>query len=154
MIDLDQDGDLDWVGTSMTLGQPFVVEQIKPASSMVATISLPDQFDQEITKLVVILTEEVPLKGIPTKIIANIENKDNDEDGIPDVDQMINKAGQITLAVENVGETGDYHVVAVIYVEGGGRFQPKTGVDFMGNSELVTLGNGTVEVEIELETAP
>ena len=41
--DLDKDGDLDWVGTSMTLGRAFIVEQIEPASGMVAKISLPHQ---------------------------------------------------------------------------------------------------------------
>lgn len=39
MVDIDGDGDLDWVGTSLTLGQAFIVEQVQPDSSLIATIS-------------------------------------------------------------------------------------------------------------------
>jgi hypothetical protein len=60
----------------------------------------------------------------------------------------------LVLPVKDVGETGDYHVVAVLYVEGGGKFQPKSGVDYMASSEKVTLGQGKVEVTLDLTPAP
>ena len=47
--------------------------------------------------------------------------------------------------------TGDYHVVVALYVEGGGQFQPVIGTDYMVGSEKVTLGNGPIEVDLELE---
>ncbi len=152
--DLDQDGDLDWVGTSMTWGQAFIVEQVEPPSSLVATISLPDDFDANISKLVIILSREVPLSGIPTQIPVTINNSDNDGDGELDVDQLLSPTRDLVLPLEDVGVTGEYHVVAVLYVEGGGRFQPKSGVDYMGYSEQLTFGEGPVEAMIELDLAP
>jgi hypothetical protein len=134
----------------MTWGQVFIVEQVEPASGLVATISLPDGFDEKITKLVVLLTRDVPLKGIPKSILATIDNIDKDGDGELDVDQILSPSHNLVLAMEDVGETGDFHVVAVLYVEGGGKFQPKSGVDYMANSEKLTFGEGTVEATIDL----
>jgi hypothetical protein len=56
--------------------------------------------------------------------------------------------------VEDVGEVGNYHIMAALYVEGGGTFQPKSNVDYMGYSEMATFGDGKVELFIELELAP
>ena len=58
------------------------------------------------------------------------------------------------LALEDVGETGDWHVVAVLYVEGGGEFQPKSGVSYTANSEKVTRGEDKVEVSLDLALVP
>jgi hypothetical protein len=154
MVDMDKDGDLDWVGTSMTWGQAFIVEQIEPASGMVAKISLPDDFDDEINRLFVFLAKKVPVRTIPKPILASIENVDKDGDGGLDVDQILSPSEDFILALEDVGVAGDYHVVAVLYVEGGGMFQPESGVDYMATSEKLTFGNGMVEVKLDLELAP
>jgi hypothetical protein len=154
LIDLDRDGDLDWVGTSMTWGQPFIVEQIEPPSSLVAAISLPDDFDAQIAKLVVLLTREVPMKSIPKAVLATIDNVDKDGDGELDVDQLFGPTGDLRLSFEDVGESGEYHVVAALYVQGGGKFQPKSGVDYMANSQKVIFGQGTVHVSLDLSRAP
>jgi hypothetical protein len=145
---------MDWVGTSMTWGQAFIVEQVEPPSSLVATIRLPDDFDAEINKLVLILSREVPLKGIPKAIPVTIDNVDRDGDGELDVAQLLSPSRDLVMAVEDVGETGEYHVVAVLYVEGGGRFQPESGVDYMASSEKVNFGEGKVEVTLDLTLAP
>ena len=63
-------------------------------------------------------------------------------------------AQPLVLAIDDVGQTGEYHLVAVLYVEGGGRFQPKSGVDYMANSKKATLGQGKVEVTLNLDLAP
>jgi hypothetical protein len=151
MADMDRDGDLDYVGTSMTFGQIFIVEQTDPASSLVVTIKLPADFDQPITKLVLLLTEKVPLKGIPKAVLANIDNGDIDEDGTPDVDQMIGSDNQLSLSFADTDKSGEFHAMAVIYVEGGGNFQPESGVDYAGYSDKILLGDGKVELEIELD---
>jgi len=151
MIDVDLDGDLDWVGTSMTWGQAILVEQVEPASSLVAHISLPEGFDEEISKLVLLLTREVPLKGIPKSILATIDNTDKDGDGELDVEQNLSPTHEMVLPIRDVGVTGDYHVMAVLYVEGGGRFQPEWGVDYVAYSEKRAFGEGKVEVSLDLE---
>ena len=56
--------------------------------------------------------------------------------------------------MDDVGVTGEHHVVAVLYVEGGGRFQPDSGVDYMATSDKLTFGEGVVEVKLDLELAP
>lgn len=154
MEDADNDGDLDWIGTSMTLGQAFIIEQIEPESSLVVKIKLPGTFDGKITKLMVTLATEVPVTGIPAAILATIPNIDKDGDGEMDVDQILSSSQELTLGFEDVGTTGEYYVVAVLYVEGGGQFQPVSGVDYMTNSSKVKLGEGKVEVILELTPAP
>ena len=154
MTDQDGDGDLDWMGISLTLGQAFIAEQVQPPSSLVATIRLPDAFDATIAKLVVTLAEEVPVTGIPAAILATIENVDNDEDGELDVDQILSGTRDLALPFEDVGETGDYHVVVALYVEGGGDFIPVPGLDYQGESEKRTFGEGKVEVTVDLALVP
>ncbi len=154
MNDLDRDGDLDWVGTSMTLGQVFIVEQVKPRASMVLTLELPEEIEREITKLVLIFSESYPIEGIPTDILASIDNVDSDGDGMRDLDQLINPDNQIMLSLADVGVEGEYHLVAALYVEGGGMFQPKSGVDYMAGSSLLEFGSGPVEITLHLQPAP
>ena len=151
MTDLDQDGDLDWIGVSMTLGQAFIVEQVAPPNGLVLTLALPDGFDAPITQLVVTLIEEVPLTGIPRAILAVIANEDGDGDGLLDVDQILSPGNDLVLAIDNVGLEGDFYVAAALYVEGGGQFQPVTGLDYLSYSKLLTFGDGPVEAAVELE---
>jgi hypothetical protein len=47
--------------------------------------------------------------------------------------------------------TGEFHVVAMLYMDGGGVFQPVPGVDYMASSGKLTFGQGKQEVELELE---
>ena len=154
MNDHDGDGDLDWMGVSLTLGQGFVVEQVEPANSLVTTISLPDGFDATITRLVVVLTEEVPLETVPSAVLASIDNVDSDEDGELDVDAILNGSEDLVLAFDDVGVAGDYHVVVGLYVEGGGDFQPVPGVDYQAEGERLTFGEGKVETTLDLTLVP
>jgi hypothetical protein len=151
MLDVDEDGDLDWVGTSMSLGQAFIVEQVQPATSLVTTISLPAGFDGEISSLMVTLVDELPVTGPPDVTLATITNGDADEDGIGDVDRILHPGRDLVLAFDDVGVTGEYYVMAVLYMEGGGVFQPMPGVDYMATSGQVTLGQGQVTVTLPLE---
>ncbi len=154
MTDLDGDGDLDWVGTSMTGGQAFIIEQVQPDSALVATISLPADFEGTATRLLVTLARKLPVTGIPVAILANIENTDGDGDGESDVDQILGPSHDLVLPLDDVGVVGEYYVVVALYVEGGGLFQPVPGVDYMASSDKVTLGQGMVAIELELAIVP
>ncbi len=151
MVDLDEDGDLDWVGTSMTLGRAYIVEQVRPSAGLVATISLPDGFDQTITRLVITLANEIPVTGMPVAILAAVENTDADGDGLNDVDQILSPGHDLVLAIDDVGTAGDYHVVVGVYVEGGGQFMPVAGTDLVAETDKVTFGEGPVEMMMGLE---
>ena len=150
MVDMDKDGDLDYVGIFDDSGATFIVEQVEPDTSLVVNLSLPDDFDEPITKLVILLTKKVPLKGIPKAVLANIDNTDMDGNGELDIDQMLGSNHKIMLSFEDVENAGDFHVMAVVYVEGGGNFQPKSGADYEGHSDLLTFGGGKIEVNLDL----
>jgi hypothetical protein len=153
MVDVDYDGDPDWVGTSLTMGQAFIVEQIEPESSLVLTLSVPENFAGQVSSLQVVLAEDLPLAGPPDAVLATINNGDNDGDGEGDVDQILNSARDLVLAVEDVGVAGSFHVMAVLYTEGGGQFQPVPGIDYLASSNRITLGQGKAEVSLDLELA-
>jgi protoheme ferro-lyase len=154
MLDMDNDGDKDWVGTSMTLGKAFIVEQVHPPESLVATISLAESFTGNISRLLVTLAPSLPIMGPPAAVLADISNGDIDGDGIGDVDNILSASKNLPLAISDAGLTGEYHVVVVLYMEGGGTFQPLPGIDYMGASQKVTLGQGQVSVDLLLQLAP
>jgi protoheme ferro-lyase len=154
MNDLDDDGDLDWLGVSMTRGQAYIVEQVEPITSLVATVSLPDTFDGNVAKLMFTLATELPVTGSPAAILASIDNVDTDGDGLLDVDQLLGVDKDFVFTMEDVGVSSSYHVIATLYVEGGGQFQPVPGVDYMAASELLALGAGQVSIDLELAPVP
>ncbi len=154
MVDMDGDGDEDWVGTSLTLGKAFIVEQVHPPESLVATISLPDDFSGTPSKLLVTLASSLPVLGPPAAVLVEISNADSDGDGIGDVERILNSSRDLTLAIEDVGLTGSYHVVVALYMEGGGTFQPVPGIDYMAASGKMDLGQGQAKIDLELELVP
>ena len=154
MQDIGNDGDYDWVGTSMTLGKVFIVEQVHPAESLVTRISLPDGYTGTPTKLLVALASSLPVLGPPDAVLAEISNDDSDGDGIGDVERILSPSTDLTLAFEDVGVNGDYFVVVTLYMEGGGVFQPVPGVDYLAASPSVTLGQGQAVVDVQLELVP
>jgi hypothetical protein len=154
ILDLDSDGDKDWVGTSMTLGKAFIVEQVQPDSSLVATISLPHAFTGSVSKLLVTLADTLPVTGPPAAVLAEISNADSDGDNIGDVDRILGADMDLTLAFSDAGVTGQYHVVVALYMEGGGVFQPVPGIDYMAASPPLELGSGQQDVTLDLELVP
>lgn len=154
MLDVDGDGDLDWVGTSVTLGQAFIVEQVRPDTSVVATISVPDDLQGAKSSLVLALASSLPMTGPPAATLATIQNGDSDGDGVGDLDAILGPGRDLVLAIGDVGLVGEYHMVAMLYMEGGGQYQPVPGIDYMTNSAKLPFGQGQVEVDLELELVP
>jgi hypothetical protein len=151
MVDMDHDGDKDLVGTTMTYGKAFIMEQVHPLESMVVNISLPDDFSGKINKLLITLADSIPLAGPPAAVLADISNGDVDGDGIGDVDNILSGSNDLTLAFEDVGVTGNYHVIVALYMEGGGTFQPVSGIDYIATSSKLGLGQGQVTADLQLE---
>lgn len=154
MVDMDGDGDEDWVGTSLTHGKAFIVEQVHPNESLVAKISLPEGYSGTPTRLLVTLASSLPVLGPPAAVLVEISNGDSDGDGIGDVERILNDSRDLTLAIEDVGLNGSYHVVVALYMEGGGTFQPVPGVDYLAASGKLLLGQGQGKVALELELVP
>jgi len=114
MNDIDNDGDLDWLGISMTRGQAYTVEQVVPHTSLVARVSLPESFDSTITKLMFTLATELPVTGVPAAILATNENVDADGDGLLDVDQILGVGRDFVFSMEDVGVSSSFHVIATL----------------------------------------
>jgi hypothetical protein len=89
----------------------------------------------------------------PAAVLADISNADSDGDGIGDVDNTLSLSQDLTLAIENVGVAGGYHVIVALYLEGGGAFQPVPGIDYMATTAKLTLGQGQVTADLELQLA-
>ena len=151
MVDIDGDGDDDWVGTSMTLGKAFIMEQVHPEGSLVVNLSVPDDFAGTPVKLLLTLASSLPVTGPPDAVLVEISNADSDGDGIGDVERILNASRDLILALEDAGLSGSYHVVAALYMEGGGAFQPVPGVDYLAASGKVTLGAGQATVALDLQ---
>ena len=94
------------------------------------------------------------MTGPPAAVLATIDNVDADSDGQGDVDQVLNPSRDLVLALPDVGVVGDYHVAAVLFMEGGGQFAPVSGVDYMAASAPMSLGAGQVGVSLELMLVP
>ncbi|MCX6130382.1 MAG: VCBS repeat-containing protein [Proteobacteria bacterium] len=151
MNDIDHDGDLDWIGTSLVTGQPVIVEQVKPERSLVLHLALPENFTAKSSKLFVGLYRSLPVAGPPDKTLLLVNNLDLDHDGYGDVDQILNTEQDFTLGVEDVGLKGTYYVYAVLYVEGGGQFLPLAGVDSTAVSKAISLGSGQIGLDLQLK---
>ena len=120
----------------------------------IGTISLPEDFNGNTNRLLVTLAQSLPVMGPPAAVLADISNGDIDGDGIGDVDNILSASKDLTLAIPDAGLSGEYHVVVVLYMEGGGTFQPSSGIDYMGASPKVTLGQGQVSVDLQLQLVP
>ncbi len=154
IMDIDEDGDKDWIGTSMSLGTGFIVEQIHPETSLITTIALPDGFTGTVSRLMVMLAGNLPVTGPPAAVLYEISNDDSDGDGIGDVDRILNPSTDLTLALADAGVAGDYHVVVALFMEGGGVYQPVPGVDYLAASSKVAIGSGQQSVRLDLELVP
>ena len=100
--------------TSLTLGQAFALEQVEPDSGLVATISLPNSLNGEIRSLMLTLAEDVPVTGPPAALLAEIHNLDLDENGIGDIDEILNSSRDLILALDGEGILpGDYMATSI-----------------------------------------
>ena len=110
--------------------------------------------DMAIGAIMLVLASDLPLTGPPDTPLATIANIDSDGDGKKDVDQILNSSRDLVLAMEDVGVSGQYHVLAVLFMESGGEFQPVPGIDYMAGSGKLTLGLAQAEVALPLEPVP
>jgi hypothetical protein len=135
----------------MIQGKAFIAEQVHPPESLIASISLPEDYSGTPAKLLVTLASNLPVTGPPAAVLVEISNSDSDGDGIGDVERILNSSRDLVLAIEDVGLSGSYHVVVALYMEGGGAFQPVPGIDYMAASSKMQLGQGQTRVDLELE---
>ena len=79
------------------------------------------------------LAEDVPVTGPPAALLAEIHNLDLDENGVGDIDEILNSSRDLILALDGEGILpGDY----------------------MATSIKIPLGQGKQEVLLDLGLVP
>jgi hypothetical protein len=92
----------------------------QPGSSLALTV--PATYGGTPRQLAIVATKHVPIAGPPDAVLAI-------------VNAPVVAAGQtLELTVDASGASGDLYVVAVLYQQGGGQYQPKSGVDYVAQS--------------------
>lgn len=87
-----------------------------------ATFNVPASLSATPARLLVGFYKSLPPAGPPDKLGAQI-------------DAPVVTAGKpYALKMKGIDVTGDYFVYAVLYMPGGGQFQPKKGVDYVTQS--------------------
>jgi hypothetical protein len=82
--------------------------------------------------MAVALYRNIPPAGPPFATIV--------EDELPDTPE----GGRYKVRVRPVLEEGDFYIWANLYMEEGGDFIPKNGVDFVGNTDPITFDEAPV----------
>jgi hypothetical protein len=82
--------------------------------------------------MAVALYRNIPPAGPPFATIV--------EDELPDTPE----GGRYKVRIRPVLEEGDFYIWANLYMEEGGDFIPKNGVDFVGNTEPITFDQAPV----------
>ena len=91
-------------------------------ASLCVTLSVPDDYAKTPVKVIVGLFEHLPPEGPPNGIAAIVENP------------VIGPGAPLALQASNVMPAGDWFVYAVLYDEGGGKYQPVADVDYVVES--------------------
>lgn len=110
--------------------------------TVTATVSVPSGFDATPVKIGAHFYDSLPPAGPPSVMGEIID------------DPEIGVDTPYDLEMTGVEAEGDYFLYVVLYVEGGGDTMPSPGVDYVGESEQLTFGEGDVDAgEIELALA-
>ncbi len=130
--DSDSDGDSD-SDTDSDTGAGYTVT---------ATVSVPSDFDATPVKIGAHFYDSLPPAG-PPSVMGEIVD-----------DPEIGVDTPYDLEMNGVEAEGDYFLYVVLYVEDGGDTMPSPGVDYVGESEQLTFGEGDVDAgEIDLALA-
>ena len=98
--------------------------------SMCGFLSLPDSFVAEPRELLITLYSNLPPQGPPDAILMRIDTP------------SVGKGEFYPVRVQPVLESGEYFVYVSLYVEGGGQYQPMSGVDYIGQTSTKLAFNG------------
>jgi hypothetical protein len=83
------------------------------------TLAVPASFSGSTRQLDVVVTPSLPIAGPPAGVLYQSTSA------------PVVTAGQpFAVQGDATGITGDYYVVAVLYMQGGGQFSPKAGTDY------------------------
>ena len=64
---------------------------------------------------------------------------------------LVRHLAKILAEPPDAGLSGVYHVMAILFMEGGGIYEPVPGVDYMAATSPMMFGAGQVEVTLDLE---
>lgn len=107
-------------------------------------LSIPADYVGTPRQLNVVLVDRLPVAGPPSSILY--------QESAPQL-----AAGQtLTVRGDASGVHGSFYVVVVLYMQGGGSFSPKAGVDYtVASADKVTFGGAAIDLgAMDLVKAP
>ncbi len=102
------------------------------ATSTVA-VTVPSDFKGTPRQLLVAAFDQIPVTGPPAGILYQ---------GTP----TVTAGATLHLAADAGGLSGTKHVLAVLYVQGGGQFSPSPGIDYESAPETVSFGGQAMDL--------
>ena len=109
-------------------------------NTLCARLVVPDDFTGEPANLMGLLYTSVPPAGPPSAILAQVPNP------------RIGVGRNYDFEITGITQTGDYHFVVDLLMEGGGTMSPVAGIDYVywTTSALNFDGNPMTLGEVEL----
>ena len=124
-------------GGSADTGAAQTPEAGTPPSQNAAKLVLvvASSFTGTTRELDVVVVPKLPVAGPPAGVLYQAE-------------QPVMTAGQsVTIEGDATGITGENYVVVVLYMQGGGSFQPKPGVDYaVASSSKLAFDGGPIDL--------
>lgn len=109
----------------------------KAAAMLTGKLAIPADFKGEPVRVVLAAASALPLTGAPDGGILF-------EDKAP----KITAGGTYEINADTSGLTGKYHVLAIVYVKGGGTFAPKADLDYDAATSAALSFDGKSAVDM------
>ena len=120
--------------------EPSVCDQ---AYSFCGTLMMPDTFEGTTRSMSVALFSSLPPAGPPDYALAEVETP------------VFDIGSPYPIEIGAVTALGEYHLFVAVYMEGGGEWQPASGIDYMYSSaETFSFDGSAIDFgEVELKLA-
>ena len=115
-----------------------------PANDATLVLDVPSTFTGTTRELDVVVTPTVPVAGPPAGILYQVMNP------------VVTAGQSLTIHGDATGIKGSDYVVVVLYMQGGGQFAPKSGVDYEAQTaSAMTFTGGPIDLgTLTLALAP
>lgn len=109
----------------------------KAAATLTGKLAIPADFKGEPVRVVLAAASALPLTGAPDGGILF-------EDKAP----KLTAGGSYEIKADTSGLTGKFHVLAIVYVKGGGTFAPKADLDYDAATSAALSFDGKSAVDM------
>ena len=111
------------------------------ASGSTLTIKIPSSFTGTTRQLLVVTEAALPPMGPPAGILYQA------------MTPQLTAGQKVNVTLDTSGTTGDYYVLVALYMQGGGMFSPKAGIDYQVATTMKVHFDGSAHDLGELDLA-